>query len=131
MKLVVIPDQGRGMDLISNYACYHEFCCYMLGIERSAAALQYPPSRRIYPSHFHVTKFMIQADIPMLMQNIPVWIGWFHYLDFLHYAWASLMLNEFEHQPATFIDNQTVQSNLFMIILLIPAQCVALRRLGL
>ena len=44
----------------------------------------------------------------MLTQNLPVWIGWFHYLDFLHYAWASLMLNEFEHKNTVFIDNQTV-----------------------
>ncbi|CAL5220797.1 g2870 [Coccomyxa viridis] len=41
------------------------------------------------------------------LQNLPAWIGWFHYLDFLHYAWASLMLNEFEHKNTIFIDNQT------------------------
>lgn len=69
--------------------------------------------------------------MPVLMQNIPVWIGWFHYLDFLHYAWAALMLNEFEQQPATFIDNQTVQSDLFIIILLLPMQCVAIKSYGL
>ena len=42
------------------------------------------------------------------MQDLPKWIGWFHYLDFLHYAWASLMLNEFEDRPVTYLNNQSV-----------------------
>lgn len=42
-------------------------------------------------------------------QDLPKWIGWFHYLDFLHYAWASLMLNEFGERPTNFLGNQTVR----------------------
>ncbi|CAL8472002.1 g11544 [Coccomyxa elongata] len=41
------------------------------------------------------------------LQDLPKWIGWFHYLDFLHYAWASLMLNEFGERPTNFLGNQT------------------------
>ena len=42
-------------------------------------------------------------------QNLPAWIGWFHYLDWLHYAWASLMLNEFEGSDEAFLGNSTVR----------------------
>ena len=74
-----------------------------MGVEQQVRVFAAPAAAltAVYTETLHEGKCV-------LMQNLPVWIGWFHYLDFLHYAWACLMLNEFEHKNTVFIGNQTV-----------------------
>lgn len=94
----------RAMSIVSkNHLGHGKEECVVTGVKLHVTSL--------YSSY--TTDYYPEGDTNddgkwLLTQNLPAWIGWFHYLDFLHYAWASLMLNEFEHKNTIFIDNQTV-----------------------
>ena len=87
--------------------------------QMSSVPWQHASSGANVPSHagMHRPFQLLRWKAPvkrrsMRAQNLPVWIGWFHYLDFLHYAWAALMLNEFEDSTEVFLGNQTVRQSL-------------------
>ena len=54
-------------------------------------------------------QLLVCMTMHTVLQDLPRWIGWFHYLDFLHYAWACLMLNQFEDNTQPFLGNATAR----------------------
>jgi len=58
----------------------------------------------------YVTVLLFFVGLLLRPQDQPSYWHWFSYLDFLKYAWAAQMINQFEHSHAVALDFQTVRA---------------------
>lgn len=58
----------------------------------------------------YVVTLLFFAGFLLRWSDIPKWWQWYGYIDFLRYAWGSLMVNQFENNNVIFIStpNQTI-----------------------
>ena len=58
----------------------------------------------------YIVTLLFFAGFLLRWSDIPKWWQWYGYIDFLRYAWGSLMVNQFENNNVIFIStpNQTI-----------------------
>ena len=57
----------------------------------------------------YVTVLLFFVGLLLRPQDQPAYWHWFSFLDFLKYAWAAQMINQFEGSHAIALDFQTVR----------------------
>ena len=61
----------------------------------------------------YVVTLLFFAGFLLRWDDIPKWWQWYGYIDFLRYAWGSLMVNQFEGNNVNFIE--TPQQNITIL----------------